>query len=141
MPRKSAESQSAAAFRSGTVRRPPPSHLSAAAKRLWTSITNDRPTDFFRPGSFEQLARYCELSIEARKAIIALRRAGPADYLAKCKAVKDIEAILATLARQLRLTVQAEIARNIGKLNERGDGPLDAPLDPLLGGKAIWTRQ
>jgi phage terminase small subunit len=143
MPRKSAEEQSAAAFRAGAIRRSPPPHLSAPAKRLWTAITNDRPVDYFRPGSFEQLSRYCELTIEARKQLVALRKAGPEDYPAKSKVVKDLESVLATLGRQLRLTPQAEFGRSIGRLNERGDGATDTVPDPLLGGKAVWgqTRQ
>jgi hypothetical protein len=136
VPRISQEAKSAALFRAGSVRRPPPRRLCAAAKTLWREIVEDRPADYFRPGSFEALEQYCALTIEQRRAIRALKGASPNndDYAAKLKAAKDLTTILATLARQLRLSVQAVTRGDAGKMSEKGAGAADR----LLGGKAIW---
>jgi hypothetical protein len=110
--------------------------LCVAAKTLWREIISDRPADYFRPGSFEALEQYCELTVEQRRAIRALKGASPDndDYSAKLKAAKDLTTMLATLARQLRLSVQAAARGDAGKTSEKGDGAADR----LLGGSAIW---
>jgi hypothetical protein len=113
-----------------------------AAKRLWNEIINDRPADWFRPGSFELLERYCELTVERRNGIVALRRASDAKERGRAlRQLKDLESMLAVLARQLRLSVQADVDRRaVGKLSEKGDGPADGAVDRLLGGDAVWGR-
>jgi hypothetical protein len=135
MPRISVEARSAAAFRAGGSRRPPPRHLRAAAKKLWIQIVEDRPVEHFRPGSYELLEQYCDLAIEQRLAIKALRIASPEAYPDRLKACKDLTAMLVALATKLRITVLADIDRRaVGKASERGDGPEDR----LLGGSAIF---
>jgi hypothetical protein len=133
VPRISLEDKSAAMFRAGSERRPPPARLSAPAKRLWRKIVDDRPVDFFRPLSYEMLAQLCELTVEQRAKIRALRAATSEEYPAALKSVATLSATLAVLASKLRLTVQADVTRWSGKTAEKGDG---SP-DPLLGGKAI----
>src|SRR5512133_1662490 len=119
MPRISAEARSAAAFRAGALRPKPPARLSAAAKRLWREIVDDRPVDFFRPGSLSQLEQYCAFTTELRRVTKALKTASPEDCRKTLRSAKDLAAMLATLARQLRITVQADVDRRaVGKLNE-----------------------
>jgi hypothetical protein len=67
MPRISAEARAAAVFRSGVAGQEPPEHLTVAAKRLWREIVDDRPADFFRPGSLQLLEVFCQLTIEERR--------------------------------------------------------------------------
>jgi hypothetical protein len=135
MPRISVEARSAAAFRAGGTRRPPPKHLRAAANRLWTSIVEDRPADWFRPGSYELLEQFCDLTIEQRLAIKALRAASSDDFPLKLKAAKDLVSMTTALATKLRITVLADVDRRaVGKAGEKGDGTADR----LLGGSAIW---
>jgi hypothetical protein len=139
MPRISDEARSAAAFRAGVTRRPPPRRLSAAAKVIWREIINDRPIDFFRAGNIELLEQYCELTVQQRKVIKELTSAQSADYSVKLKEAKDLTKMVVALATKLRLTVLADIdSRQVGKLKERGDGPADNPVDRLIGGQAVW---
>jgi hypothetical protein len=50
--------------------------------------------------------------------------------------------MVVALATKLRLTVLADIdSRQVGKLKERGDGPVDSPVDRLLGGRALWRER
>jgi hypothetical protein len=116
--------------------------LSVPAKRLWSEITSDRPADFFRPGSFELLELYCELTIRLRGAVKELKAVSAEDCPVKLRAVKDLSTVLVVLATKLRLTIQADVDRRArGKLSERGDSPLDAPIDPLIGGRAVWGER
>jgi hypothetical protein len=109
---------------------------------VWREIVNDRPADFFRPGAFELLEQYCELTIQQRKAIQELKTAFPEGYPVKLKAAKDLTAMLVSLARQLRLTILAQIDRRaVGRLTEGGDGAIDSPVDRLIGGRAVWGER
>jgi phage terminase small subunit len=134
MPRISAEAKSAAAFRAGIARRKPPRHLSAAAKRLWREIVEDRPVDYFRPGSYEALEQFCEYTIQLRGTLKVLRRASSEDYPRVLRSAARLSAVLAPLARRLRLSVQASSRYDASKTGERGDGARDR----LLGGAAVW---
>jgi hypothetical protein len=135
MARLSLEARSAAAFRAGDKRRPPPKHLSAPAKRLWIEIVADRPIDWFRPGSFELLEQYCEITIQQRQAIKALQASNELEYLGRLRVVRDLASVLTSLAGKLRISVQNDVHRRaVGKAAERGDGE----LDPLLAGEAAW---
>ena len=58
------------------------------------------------------------------------------------KEAKDLTTMVVALATKLRLTVLADIdSRQVGKLKERGDGPVDSPVDRLLGGRALWRER
>jgi hypothetical protein len=98
MPRISDEARSAAVFRARVIRWPPPRRLSAAAKTLWREILSDRPVDFFRPGSFELLEQYCELTVQQRKVIKWLTSTPPANYSVKLKAAKDLTTMAVAIA-------------------------------------------
>jgi hypothetical protein len=136
MPRISAEAKSAAAFRAGAARRPPPKRLSAPAKAIWREILEDRPVDWFRPGSYELLEQFCEVSVQQRKKLAELRRAGSEGYPVVLKATKDLAAMAVALATKLRITVLSDVDRRSGKLAEKGDTQT-AP-NRLLGGSAVW---
>jgi hypothetical protein len=138
MPRVSVEAKSAALFRAGAAHRPPPRRLCAAAKALWREIIGDRPVDYFRPGSFEALEQFCEFTIEQRRAIRSLKAASAEDYPARLRVTRDLTSMLAVLARQLRLSVQAGSRYDAGKTDEKGDAP--TPRSRLLGGSAVWPQ-
>jgi hypothetical protein len=90
------------------------------------------------------LEQYCDLTIQQRRVLKELKSASFGDYTVKLKEAKELTTMLVSLARQLRLTTLAGIdTREIGKLKERGDGPVDSPIDRLIGGAALWcgTRQ
>jgi hypothetical protein len=135
MPRISIEDRSASAFRAGTARREPPRHLRAPAKRLWREIVDDRPVDWFRPGSYELLEQYVEFAVQQRALVKALARLGADDddYPRLLRSVTRLTLTMATLSVRLRLSVQSDVDRRSGKTAEKGDGERDR----LLGGAAL----
>jgi hypothetical protein len=82
MPRKSGDQIVAEAFRTPEKPRNPPTHLRADAKAMWREITRDRPSGWFRPGSYELLASYCCFSVEPPAKVVI------ADQLAQILRVK-----------------------------------------------------
>ena len=130
MARVSPAARAAAAWRSGGKKPAPPRHMSTAAKRIWWAIVNDRPPDWFRPGSLELLEQLCEVVI-AQRAALAQLAAAPTDPEA-VKVVKDLAGIVNSTAVKLRLSVQADVDRHSGKKDEKEPG-----ADVLLGG---WKR-
>lgn len=146
MPRQSAESRSAAAFRSGGAPPKAPAHLSKDAKAVWTKIAASKPPDWFDEGAQVLLERYCEATIQARRVARKL------DTLMKAGAWRDarefekrfalLSTTLTTLATKLRLSVQSTVDRHSRKLGEKGNGaPKDGQPDTLLGGAAVWGDQ
>jgi len=133
MPRLSAEDRAAAAFRSGITRRPPPPRLCAQGKLLWREIVDDRPLDFFRPGSFELLEQFCQLTVQLRRLHKQLRKAPPQEYAPLALTASRLSATVSTLARQLRLTILSDTHRKSAQAVERGEGARDR----LLGGAAV----
>jgi hypothetical protein len=133
MPRLSAEERAAAAFRSGITRRAPPRRLCTQGKRLWREIVDDRPVDFFRPGSFELLEQFCQLTVQLRLLHKQLRKVPPNEYAGVALTISRLSATVSTLARQLRLTILSDIHRQGAKAVERGEGERDR----LLGGAAL----
>jgi hypothetical protein len=67
VPRQSIEARSAAIFRPGGKRPPPPANLSDDAKKLWREIVEDRPIDYFRPGALYLLEQLCVMTVAARR--------------------------------------------------------------------------
>jgi hypothetical protein len=67
MPRKSAAARLMEAYRPGIDPRPAPAHLSTVGTRIWNEIILDRPDSYFRPGSFELLATFCQVSAELER--------------------------------------------------------------------------
>lgn len=109
----------------------------ALARAIWLEIVNDRPVDFFRPGQYETLKAFCEVSIEQSRLLYILTRTrvGTGDYIELQKAAARNTVMLTSLGKTLRLTVQAGTDGRSKKLDERGGG---APKgDGLLGGKAV----
>lgn len=128
MPRLSAEARAGAALRAGDHRRPPPKGLCAAARRIWCEIVAERPADWFDAGSAPLLRLYCTLSVYCERLEPLVAEGDPA----AAKELRKTSGTLTTLATKLRLSVQAVVRRDAGKLNERGPGLL-----PLLGGNAV----
>jgi hypothetical protein len=117
MPRASAEAKSAAIWRAGAKHPKPPTHLSRDARKLWREIVECRPVDYFRPGSLQLLEQFCEVAI-AQRANLRLLATNPTDPAA-IKATKDLAAVLTATALKLRISIQAEVDRKSGKLNEK----------------------
>ena len=134
MPRISAEARAAAAFRSTAGRQGPPKHLTIRAKLLWQEIVDDRPPDWFRPGSLQLLEIYCELVMQQRALLRRLRGAEGEEHAKQLQLARQLSGTIANLAKTLRISVQADVERHSRKVEERGDGP----RDPLLGGTARW---
>jgi hypothetical protein len=111
--------------------------MSAAAKTVWREIMDDRPVDWFRPGSLELLEQFCEVVVQQRNKLRDLRKAPPEDYADVLKATKDLAAMSTLLATKLRITVIADVHPRSGKIAEKGDAAT-AP-DRLLGGNAVWA--
>jgi hypothetical protein len=111
-----------------------PGCLTAAAKRLWREIVQDRPADFFRPGSLDTLATFCTVSV-ALPFLWKQERTCRDDPAAHTRIVRRICALAALQARlcgDLRLTPRAAIERHSAMRDAKG-----LPPAPLLGGKAM----
>jgi hypothetical protein len=111
--------------------------MAAAAAKIWQEIVDDRPPDWFRPGSFELLEVFCNHMIEARrlKNVIAREEIRSRKYYdAQACAVK-LSLAMATIASKLRLSVQSNVEWQSRKIAEHGSAA--SSRDPLLGGKAM----
>ena len=123
MPRHSAEERSAAAWRVRAGHPDAPGYLSREAKKLWRSIIEARPPDYFQPGSLQLLEQFCETMVSQRVAMAdmaRMRESGDPDALALAvRMVKDLSGIVNATAVKLRISVQTEVDRKSGKLEER----------------------
>ena len=104
--------------------------MSASAKRIWRAIVDDRPADWFRPGSLLLLEQLCEVMVAQREALAQLAKA-PGD-LDTIRAVKDFAGIINATAVKLRLSVQADVDRRSRRVDEK-----EPEAGVLLGG---WER-
>lgn len=130
MPRQNVEAMSAALWRAGATPPKPPGYLSREAKKLWNEIVEARPADYFQPGSLELLAQFCTVSVAQRKATKVLELSPLDPEL--IKAVKDYAAVLNSTALKLRITIQTEVDRKAGKLDEK-----QPKVNRLIGG-STW---
>ena len=106
-------------WKGGGQKPPPPKHMPAQARRIWQAIVDDRPSDFFRPGSLLLLEQLCFVMVAQRAALAQLvQTPGDPDMI---KAVK-----------KLRLTVQADVERHSRHVDEK-----EPAADVLLAG---WKR-
>jgi phage terminase small subunit len=79
VPRQSAESRAAAAYRAGSAPPRPPQHLSKEAALIWREIAASKPTDWFDAGACILLEQFCQAAVQARgiaKRLDRLRKAG-----------------------------------------------------------------
>ena len=121
MPRKSPEARAAATIVS---KRPaPPSCLSPTAAKLWREIVQARPPEHFDAGSQPLLQSYVAVLDHVSRAEVGTP--------AHARMVK----LAVTLAVKLRLTVQQNVHRRAGELDERS-----APRSSLLGGNIAQFR-
>jgi hypothetical protein len=129
MPRISAEARAAAVWRAGgrSQRKPPP-HLSPGARRVWKEIVEDRPEDYFRPGSLHLLEMLCVVIELARQ--LAPQIDDPAVAVRYLK----LSATTALLCQKLRLSIQSSTRLEAGILNEPGAPKKVAGKDVLFGG-------
>jgi hypothetical protein len=129
MPRISPAARAAAAWRTSGQKPPAPKHMSAKAKRIWQTIVDDRPTDWFRPGSLLLLEQLCSVMVAQRELLPQLERApDDADLIKAAAAYANIINMTAT---KLRLTVQADVEWHSRKTDEKEAAP-----NALLGGWA-----
>jgi hypothetical protein len=135
MPRQSSEARAAAVWRADLEPPRAPAHLTAAAKRLWREIVEDRPADYFRPGSFDTLATFCTVTLTLRHMwkVERASRGEPAAHTRILRRICALAALQARLCGDLRMTPRANIERHSAKRDAKG-----LPLSPLLGGKAAW---
>ena len=136
MPRHSSEERSAAVWRARAKHPAPPSYLSRDAKKLWRQIVEARPVDYFQPGSQQLLEQFCETMVAQRAALGEMARstAEPDALALSVKTMKDLAAVLNSTALKLRISIQAEVNRKSGKLDEKE--PAGAKSD-LIGGKRL----
>jgi hypothetical protein len=121
MPRKSPEARAAAAI--AATRPKPPVDLPPAAAKLWTDIVADRAPGYFDPGSQPLLKAYVRCLVFLENAEVG---SAPHRRLLSCAM---------TLATKLRLTVQANVHRRAGILDEK------PRLAPFLGGSLVTFRR
>ena len=138
MPRQSAESIAAAAFRgtSSGRRHDPPAELTKEAAEVWRGIVTSRPADWFAAGNLELLALYCRLVVMSRDQAATVE-ACPEDDAALARMVKTATT-MTTIAVKLRLTVQNNVDRKSRVLDEVDSKPKPSSL---LGGHAVETRR
>ena len=151
MPRKSAEGKSASVWLAGAKHPKAPAHLSPVAKRVWREVVECRPPDFFRPGALHLLETFCEGVATQREHFVMLRQvraeagavgeASDRRLLARrddvaVKKVKEFGLMLAAVASKLRISVQAEVVRGSGRIDERE--PEAAAVSRLLEGDEAW---
>jgi hypothetical protein len=117
MPRASAEARSGAVWREGGRHPEPPKNLSAAAQKLWREIVEDRPVDFFRPGAAHLLEQLCVAVIAARHVAQHVEQ-NPLDADAE-RAYTNWMQRCAMHCQKLRLSIQTEVDRKSGKLDEK----------------------
>jgi hypothetical protein len=140
MPRISAEARAAAVFRSGVAPQGPPKHLTVAAKKLWQEIVNDRPSDYFRPGSLQLLEVYCALVMEERALLRRVRRAVDGEEQKKLlQLARQLSGTLVGIAKGLRILTRNDIDRHSRKIDERSDTA--GARSRLLGGAAVWGEK
>jgi hypothetical protein len=124
VPRISSEARSAATWRVvSDDRLEPPSYLSREAKALWREVVESRPADYFRPGSSYLLEGFVETVATQRCALKELARArrvaDPDRLMQAVKAVRELTAMMNSTAIKLRVSVQTEVARKSGTLDEK----------------------
>jgi hypothetical protein len=101
--------------------------MPAQARRIWTAIVDDRPSDFFRPGALLLLEQLCCVMVAQRAALVQLAKTpGNPDLI---KAVKDYATIVNSTAVKLRLTTQSDVERHSRKVDEK-----EPTADVLLAG-------
>jgi hypothetical protein len=137
MPRQSAEARSAAFLRRGGKHPSPPANLSDDAKKLWREIVEDRPVDFFRPGALELLEQLCIMVVSARR-VGAYFQERPGDKEAADQYLK-LSHQCAMHCQKLRLSIQTEVDRKSGQLDEKEPTPKGqkGKSDVLFGGNVV----
>ncbi len=138
MPRISAEERSASMYRAGGVAPVAPDTLTADQKKIWRDVVSAKPADWFDTGNLALLRRYCWLVSRSDRVTGALEEAEPGSEraLLLIKELTPLNAAVATFARQLRLTVQAQIGTKDRKITEKGSAQVED--DALFVGKSKW---
>lgn len=141
MPRASAESRAAGAYRAGGKRPDAPDWLDAEAQKHWRRIVSEKPLGWFDAGSLPLLAQYCAMLVRARQLAERLSVVDPAEKGAQALEVRlmGVNGSCLSLATKLRLSVQAGVDRRSRMLDESGPGE-ELASDPLLGGKVVPLR-
>jgi hypothetical protein len=132
MPRISPAARAAAMWKTGGQKPQPPKYLSAKARRIWQSIVDDRPVDWFRAGSLLLLEQLCSTMVGQREVLAQLEKdSGNPELL---KVAKDYAMIINGTATKLRLTVQNDVERHSRHTDEK------EPQADLLLGAPDWKR-
>lgn len=124
-------------YRAGAEPPKPPAGMSAKGRSVWREIIASKPTGYFDAGSLGILRLHCETMARAEQVSRQLAKVEvrSPEFRELVGLNKTLMASCATSARQLRLTVQQNVDRKSGLLDERGHGAAD---DELLGGVAVW---
>ena len=135
MPRASPEARAAAALRQGGRHPRAPAYLGEVGKTVWREIVECRPVDFFQPGALHLLEQLC-VAIVAARGVAKQVQQGPDDadgaklymeYMQRC----------AMHCQKLRLSIQTEVDRKSGKLDEREPKVRKVKDDVLFGGNVV----
>jgi phage terminase small subunit len=119
MARMSPEGRSAAAYLAGGSLPRPPAHLSKRAAAIWREITRSRPCDYFRPGSLNLLANFCQLAA-CQEIYMRDLAADPRNYELQ-HVVCKVAGVMNSVATKLKLTPSAVHDRKAGILTEKGE--------------------
>jgi phage terminase small subunit len=132
MPRRTAESRSAAYLRSGSKPPAAPDSLSPEAKRIWKKIANTRPHDFFDAAAQVLLAQFCELSATQASNFGMLRRAPTREQWQR--QARQMQAVLNSCAVKLRLAPSSVLSKKRAILSETEVDVEDSDGNVLLFG-------
>jgi hypothetical protein len=125
MPRKSVAAMMTVAVLPQRPKPPsPPRDLDRAAARLWRDIAEDRPVDWWNPGSLRLLRRFCRTAVYAERLHDALddELIGSDTAVLVFKQILAANASLGILAAKMRLSVQAAIDGRSTKAGARAPG-------------------
>jgi hypothetical protein len=137
MPRASPEARAAAALRQGGKHPRPPGYLSEDEKAVWHEIVACRPVDFFQPGALHLLEQLCVAMVAARRVAQSVQERP--DDAESAKLYMEYMQRCAMHCQKLRISVQTEVDRKSGKLDEKEPtvrGRKDKS-DVLFGGNVV----
>jgi phage terminase small subunit len=131
-----AEERSAGLWRAASKHPAAPRYLSRDARNLWKQIVEARPADYFQPGSQQLLEQFCETMVSQRVALAEMAQAGndPDRLALAVKTMKNLATVINSTAIKLRISIQAEVDRKSGKLDEKEP---DLAKPSLLGGRKL----
>lgn len=142
MPRLTAEQRSADIQRAGMTAPEPPDDLPETAKQLWRDVAATKPADVWNPANLDLLKTFCLMSHERdfilHNVLWTLPPPSRADYHSGMNDLLAVSKLQLQAASALRLTIQNLVARQSGKITEKGVRSKGPTKRKLLGGNAVW---